>query len=193
MTVQVLIDDLSQRGIRLIPEPPKLIVEPASKLTDADRALIRQHKDELLKQLIARVAQCDAERHNADRLAGRGYDVDCSSPGHAAYLARTGQRCACQISEGQQESEVDRLALADGWLPPSPAHAVIEVCQRYGVALSIDTDGTLVVGKAGAKADEAMQPWPSLLTAIEAHLEAVAALVAAGWYLRADFPEKGAA
>jgi len=45
-----------------------------------------------------------------------------------------------------------------------------------------------VVGKAGAKADEPTQ-WPSLLVAIEAHLEAVAALVEGGWTLRADFPQ----
>ncbi|MGC1969235.1 MAG: hypothetical protein WA673_22435, partial [Candidatus Acidiferrales bacterium] len=41
--------------------------------------------------------------------------------------------------------------------------------------------GDLVVGRAGAQADEPTQPWPPLLVAIEAHLEAVAALVKAGW------------
>jgi hypothetical protein len=45
----------------------------------------------------------------------------------------------------------------------------------------------LVVGRAGAKADEPSQPWPSLIRAIEAHLEAVARLVEAGWTVRAEF------
>jgi hypothetical protein len=48
MNVETLMADLSRRGIRLEPEPDGLIVEPASKLTDTDRALIRQHKAEIL-------------------------------------------------------------------------------------------------------------------------------------------------
>jgi hypothetical protein len=71
----------------------------------------------------------------------------------------------------------------------TPGHSFVATCQRYGVALRIDPDGTLVVGKAGAKADEPTQPWPSLLIAIEAHLDAVASLVEGGWNLRADFPQ----
>lgn len=46
-----LVDSLRRRDIRLIPDPPKLIVEPASKLTDADREAIRTHKPELLRLL----------------------------------------------------------------------------------------------------------------------------------------------
>lgn len=70
----------------------------------------------------------------------------------------------------------------------TPAQSIIETCRAYGVALGIDpANGDLVVGKAGAKADQPSQPWPSLLRAIEAHLEEVAALVEAGWTLRADF------
>jgi len=49
VNVETLLADLSSRGIRL--EPDGLIVEPASKLTDADRALIRQHKAEILAML----------------------------------------------------------------------------------------------------------------------------------------------
>jgi hypothetical protein len=43
---------------------------------------------------------------------------------------------------------------------------------------------TLVVGKAGAKADEPTQPWWELWAEIEANLEAVAGLVESGWWLR---------
>jgi hypothetical protein len=64
-------------------------------------------------------------------------------------------------------------------------------CRDHGVALRIDENGDLVVGKAGAKADEPTQPWRALLTEIEANLEAVARLVESAWHLRVDFP-KGA-
>jgi|GEM_PF-5626289 len=97
-------------------------------------------------------------------------------------------------TESEQEAaapEITSVTSADdGSLPVEdhPARNIIAVCQRYGVALRIDDHGDLVVGKAGAKADEPTQPWPTLLIAINAHLEAVAVLVQAGWHLRATFP-----
>ena len=116
---------------------------------------------------IDRIARLDAKRRQADRDAQRGYDFDPTAPSHAEYVSRV-------------------EPLAD---PGHPAHSIIGTCRRYGVALRIDPDGTLIVGKTGAKADEPTQPWPSLLIAIEAHLEAVSALVEGGWNLRADFPQ----
>jgi hypothetical protein len=198
MDAQGLIVELAARGIRLIPNPPKLIAVPAAKLTDEDCTVIRRYKADLLALLAAkheqaeidRIARLDAERREADRQAGRGYDFDCNAPSHAEYLQRTGRPCVCQTSPAEhEEREIDRLARADGWIAPSPAHALLETCRRYGVALRIDTDGALIVGKTGARADEPTQPWPSLLIAIETHLEAVAALVEEGWSLRADFPQ----
>jgi hypothetical protein len=122
---------------------------------------------------IDRIARLDAERCEADRQANRGYDFDPSAPSHIE----------------REEAEIDRLASIDGWRLP-PAHSIVATCQRAGVALRIDkATGALVVGKAGAKPDAPTQPWPSLLIAIEAHLEAVAALVEGGWNLRADFPQ----
>ena len=56
------------------------------------------------------------------------------------------------------------------------AHSILTTCQRHGVALHIDPDGALVIGKAGAKADDATQPWRTLIMAIEAHTDAVARL-----------------
>lgn len=72
----------------------------------------------------------------------------------------------------------------------SDPQSILGTCRRYGVALRIGPDGTLVVGKASARADEPTQPWPALLAAIEAHLEEVAALVEAGWKLSVDFPDQ---
>jgi len=45
---QTLIADFRKRGIRLMPDGDSLIVEPASRLSDADRAAIRQYKPLLL-------------------------------------------------------------------------------------------------------------------------------------------------
>jgi hypothetical protein len=52
-TASMMLADFQARGIRLIPDPPKLSIEPASKLTDKDRGAIRQHKAELLALLMA--------------------------------------------------------------------------------------------------------------------------------------------
>jgi tubulysin polyketide synthase-like protein len=124
------------------------------------------------------VARPKARLTDADREAIRQHKVEL-----LALLT-----CAEQI----EEADIDRLARGDGW-QPNPAESIVATCQRYSVALRIDPTGDLVVGKTGANADQPTQSWPSLLIAIEAHLEAVAALVASGWNLRAEFPERGAA
>ncbi len=73
MDVQTLVASFQARGVRLIPNGPRLTVEPASKLTDADRQVIRARKAELLAHLraeqeeaeIDRRAQADAEHEHA--------------------------------------------------------------------------------------------------------------------------------
>lgn len=154
-------------GVRLV---PARVIDPRL------RERIIAHKKEVIARLraeqeqaeTARIARLDAERREADRLAKRGYDFDENAPSHAEYLARTND------------------PLAD---LGHPAYSIITTCRRYGVALRIDPEtGDLVVGRTGAKADEPSQPWPSLIQAVEGHLEAVARLVEAGWSLRADFP-----
>ena len=71
----------------------------------------------------------------------------------------------------------------------SPAESILVTCRRHGVSLRIDeVTGELVVGRTGAGSNEQTQPWPSLMLAIEAHLEPVAALVRSGWGLKAGFP-----
>jgi hypothetical protein len=109
---------------------------------------------------IDHIARLNAERREVDRQAGRGYDFDSTAPSHIGFM-----------------------------MASNPAYSIIADCRRHGVALRIDRDGALVVGKAGAKAEEPTQPWPGLLVAIEANLETVAELVAAGWTLEAEFPQ----
>jgi hypothetical protein len=108
MNAAYLIADLQARGIRLIPNPPKLAVEPASKLTDDDCAAIRAHKAELLRLLT-------------------------------------------------------------GAHPVTPKESLIGTCRKYGVALTVDPNGTLVIDYARA--------WPTLLQALAAHADAIAALL----------------
>src|SRR6266849_5865671 len=63
-----LLSDFRARGIRLIPNPPRLTVEPASRLTDVDRAAIRAAKSELLRLLVADGFH-DHEEDEIDRVA----------------------------------------------------------------------------------------------------------------------------
>ena len=51
-----LIANFTRRGIALRPIGDRLVVEPASKLTNEDRQLIRQHKPALINVLIAQRA-----------------------------------------------------------------------------------------------------------------------------------------
>lgn len=74
----------------------------------------------------------------------------------------------------------------------TPAESILETCLRHGIALRLDDDGSLRIGKADGSGREPTL-WPSLLMAIETHLEAVTALVAAGWHLRSEIPKESAA
>jgi len=128
-----LFESLTNRGLRLIAAPPKLLVEPSRLLTDADRQAIRAHKATLLLILLR--------------------------------------------SE-QVEMETNRLANADGWRPlpehDSAARSLMRTCREYGVGLRVDPDGTLVIESHG-------RAWRSLITAIEAHADAIAVLIESGW------------
>jgi hypothetical protein len=100
------------------------------------------------------------------------------------------------LSQDLKTAIRDRAAEIKALLPPSGhgAWSIIETCRAHGVALLIDPEnGDLVIGRPGAKADETTQPWPSLLTAIEANLDAVVRLVELGWALRVAIPRQVAA
>jgi hypothetical protein len=63
---QSLLSSLGQRGIRLEADEGSLIARPASKLTDQDRELIRQHKAALLAYLRTGPLAHDAEATGHD-------------------------------------------------------------------------------------------------------------------------------
>jgi hypothetical protein len=188
MEASELFHSLTARGIRLVAEGSGLVVIPASKLTDDDREAIRAHKAEILAALqpptpseseVERACRLDREQYERDRIARRGYDFDPTAPSHPEYPREDG-------SPTTPEAETNEAL--------TPAQSLVATCQRFGVALRIDpATGDLVIGRLGAKADKPSQPWPSLLRAIEAHLEAVARLVEAGWCLNAGFPREATA
>jgi hypothetical protein len=73
--------------------------------------------------------------------------------------------------------------------PSSAAESIVATCQRNGVALRLDpASGGLLIGDTGIEDNRQMRPWPSLRCALEAHLNAVAALVKSGWKISTAFP-----
>jgi hypothetical protein len=56
----------------------------------------------------------------------------------------------------------------------TPAAALIKACLEHGVGLRVEADGTLVVASNG-------KAWRSLIDALEAHVDEVAALILNGW------------
>jgi hypothetical protein len=66
------------------------------------------------------------------------------------------------------------LPAATPMLETSVAKSLIRTCLEHGVGLRLDPDDTLVIVSNG-------HAWRSLVDAIEAHVDDVAALVAAGW------------
>jgi hypothetical protein len=147
-----------------------LLLAPKERLSPHLLDEVRQHKTGLLRLLSDPYEHTKAIAHHCEAT---GTDL-------ADYLA----------GDARLREKMARDTRPAEW---TPAHSILETCQRYGVALRIEPNGTLVVGKADAKADEPSQPWPSLLDAIEAHLETVARLLATGWTLQTDFSQQAAA
>jgi hypothetical protein len=160
MIVEGILENLANRGIRLTPDGDGLIVEPASKLTDVDRRLIRQHKAALLARLT------DPEAWVYERATATA--LHCEQHG---------------IDLADYRKHPDDAADSDPPYKVTPAESIVATCLRHVIALSLDDDGLRVSKADGSGQEPAL--WPSLLLAINAHLEAVIALVA-GWHLRAD-------
>jgi len=68
MTAETVLLDLSRRGIKLTPDGDALLVQPASRITESDRAAIRAAKSELLK-LLAAPRLRDRAEDQTDRFA----------------------------------------------------------------------------------------------------------------------------
>jgi hypothetical protein len=172
MTAAFVLRELRQRGLNIRAVGSNLRLTPSNLATPDIIERVRYHKAELLAVLgpenavqtgkaIPFLSSSDA-CNERDRLAGHG----------------------CHYTSGEAEKAASPYLPAKG----HPAYSIIATCQQHGVALRIDEEGCLVVGKAGAESADASQPWPALIHAIEAQLDAVARLVEMGWTLRADIP-----
>ena len=75
MTPHEILEALAARGVTLLPDGDALIAMPASRLTPADRELIRAHKQELIAALSCRRTKCPVgtdTAHKADLDAALG-------------------------------------------------------------------------------------------------------------------------
>jgi hypothetical protein len=147
--------------------------------------------DEIVVALRARGVRVEPLPHGGIRLV----PISMIDPDLFSRIYQYKAELLATLHAEHEAVEIDRVPRAAGWKPQPPAghpaYSILETCQRAGVALRIDPEnGDLVVGKAGAKADEPTQPWAALVHELEAHVEAVATLVAAGWTLRAEFPKQ---
>jgi TubC N-terminal docking domain len=79
MTAESVLLDLSRRGIKLIPDGDALLVQPASRITDSDRAAIRAAKSELL-ELLAAASLHDREEDEVERIARVGWSPSAEIP-----------------------------------------------------------------------------------------------------------------
>src|ERR1700730_17092501 len=99
MDARALIEDFSRRGIRLIPNPPRLTVEPASRLSDADRAAIRASKPELLRILAgvrpSAIIEATCRTASAPSTAGPIEFPACPVCGSVRYWLASGGRVLC--------------------------------------------------------------------------------------------------
>jgi hypothetical protein len=166
MTAESLFVGLLARNVILDTDGSRIGVTPWSAVSDPERAAIRARKIDLINLLTnpEALAQIIARFCGQHRIDLRGFLEN--NP-------------ALKVS-------VDKL----NPVLISPAQSILETCREYGVALEIDDNGDLAARKEGAKPDEPTQPWPTLIMALEAHLDDVAALVRAGWTLQAQLPSQ---
>jgi hypothetical protein len=197
MDTNSFLADLAGRGIELSLDGADLIAEPGRRLSDADRATIRAFKADLVARLRARPAETAARERTLANHPEASPDrpapaIDSDNPAHDGPPPSTVESPPASAREARPVAKPAAARKAGGGVAakpsssahcglPTPAESLIGTCAKHGIILSVD-EGGLWVG------DTDHQPWPSLIMAIEAHRDAVAALVAAGWHLRADFP-----
>jgi hypothetical protein len=70
----------------------------------------------------------------------------------------------------------------------TPAESIIATYARYGITLTLDEQGTLLIRSATDNPELAF--WPVLRMALDTHLEAIVTLIQSGYRLTAevDFP-----
>lgn len=95
MGAAAILSRLRQDGFAVVAGDGKVIVRPASALTDADRAEITRHREELLQRLLdpdPRVT-CTSCRHYRPHRCGNHVAALLMNPDVGPALAALPQRC----------------------------------------------------------------------------------------------------
>lgn len=127
-------------GITLFADGDFIVAKPKGAIPPPLAIMVRQHKADLL------------------RLLGDPYE---GAKAVVCHCNRTGEDVGNYLHRRPElKAEMARDTTTARW---TPAHSIVATCRRNGVTLRIDADGTLVIDKAGAKANEPSQPWPRCL------------------------------
>jgi hypothetical protein len=113
MDAQQVLSNFRTRGIRLIPEGCSLAVEPASRLSDADRAAIRLAKEELLR-ILAPVPERVIEATFITARASTHNDAEfppCPVCGQVRYWLTSGGRVLCGTKKCASAQRFQMVAL----------------------------------------------------------------------------------
>jgi hypothetical protein len=172
MNAALVLHQLRQSGLNIRAVGANLRLTPSDLATPEIIERVRYYKAELLALLGSGNAVREAE------------DDTSFVSGTACNERERRVVQGSDYSRGEAQKALSANLPAKG----HPAYSIVATCQQHGIALRIDEEGYLVVGKAGAESTEISQPWSSLVQAIEAQLDAVARLVEMGWTLRADIP-----
>lgn len=164
MKIDELLTEAREQGVELWVEENQVRYRARDPLPAQLRAQLTAHKAELLPVLL--------DKYDRARAIARHCDA-------------TRTDLATHIAEHAD-------LLKEPTVQSSPAESLVGTCQRFGVLLRIDPDGTLVVNCEKA-VGLTSSDWNALRRSLEAHTEAVAALVRSGWALHANFPEQVAA
>ena len=122
MGARALLDDLHTAGLTITADGDRLVIWPASKLTDDMRTALRAAKSELLAELGARPAKADPaalptspvrrwrlSQADADRCHAGGWD-DAEI---VAFTARHVRLLAHGLTNGHADDLAERLTLRD--------------------------------------------------------------------------------
>jgi hypothetical protein len=180
MNTQEILAEVEKFGAMLVVLDGKLKATPPGVLPSNLKAAIRQRAPEIKAALLT-VPSPDAPGV-AD--AGRAAWTRDTVPDNRHPLISAEVRSKIEAVETERIARLDERYESDRGIgrgydvdltaripKNSPARTLIRLCREFGVVLKLHPDGMVLV----------VRPWRSLLTALEAHVDDVAVLLAAEW------------
>jgi hypothetical protein len=180
MNAQEILAEVEKFGATLVVLDGKLKATPPGVLPSDLKAAIRERAPEIKAALLTVPPPDAPEVPDAGRAAWTRDTVPESRhplipPEVRAKIGAVEAERVARLDERYERErcigrayEIDPTAR----IPEnSPARALIRLCREFGVELKLEPDGMVL----------AVRPWRSLLTALEAHVDEVALLLAAEW------------